>query len=135
MPVPVTIEPRRPSQPGLLSDLPSMTDVAAGPALRLEGLGRRFGDAWAIHDVTIDVAPGEILGLLGPNGAGKTTTVRLLTALIAPSAGRAWVDGLDVQEEPHEVRARVGIITETPGLYDKLSAYRNLDYFARLYGL
>ena len=64
------------------------------PALRAVGLGRRFGDRWAVRDVTLDVRRGEVLGLLGPNGAGKTTTVRLLTALIEPSEGTAAVDGL-----------------------------------------
>ncbi len=103
--------------------------------LRLDGLGRRFGDFWAVRDVSLEVAPGEVLGLLGPNGAGKTTTVRLLAALIAPSEGHAWVDGLDVRAEPDEIRRRIGILTETPGLYDKLSAERNLDYFGRLYRL
>ena len=83
----------------------------------------------------LEVLRGEVLGLLGPNGAGKTTTVRLLTALIAPTEGRASVDGLDVVDRADEVRARVGILTETPGLYDKLSAAANLDFFGRLHGL
>jgi ABC-2 type transport system ATP-binding protein len=103
--------------------------------LRATGLGRRFGTLWAIRGVDLEVARGEVLGLLGPNGAGKTTTVRVLTALIEPTEGRAWVDGLDVTERPEEVRARVGILTETPGLYEKLSAVDNLDFFGRLYGL
>ena len=107
----------------------TQTHAAGGPMLRLEGLGRRFGDFWAVRDVSLEVAPGEVLGLLGPNGAGKTTTVRLLAALIAPSEGHAWVDGLEVREAPDEIRRRIGILTETPGLYDKLSAERNLDYF------
>ena len=64
--------------------------------LRATGLGRRFGDLWAIRGMDLEVARGEVLGLLGPNGAGKTTTVRLLTALIEPTEGRASVDGLDV---------------------------------------
>jgi ABC-2 type transport system ATP-binding protein len=81
------------------------------------------------------VRRGEVLGLLGPNGAGKTTTVRLLTALIEPSEGTASVDGFDVRDRPDDVRARVGILTETPGLYDKLPAAANLDFFGRLYGL
>jgi len=85
--------------------------------------------------VDLEVRQGEVLGLLGPNGAGKTTTVRLLTALIRPSEGTATVDGFDVRAEPEQVRARVGVLTETPGLYDKLSATANLDFFARLYGL
>src|SRR6185312_7597513 len=76
-----------------------------------------------------------VLGLLGPNGAGKTTTVRLLTALIEPSEGTAAVDGFDVRDQAEAVRGRVGILTETPGLYDKLSATANLDFFGRLYGL
>ena len=83
----------------------------------------------------LEVHRGEVLGLLGPNGAGKTTTVRLLTALIEPTEGTAAVDGFDVRTQPDDVRARVGILTETPGLYDKLSASTNLDFFGRLYGL
>ncbi len=111
-----------------------MTDDAVS-ALHAVGLGRRFGDRWAVRDVSIDVRRGEVLGLLGPNGAGKTTTVRLLTALIEPSEGTAAVDGFDVRTQPDDVRARVGILTETPGLYDKLSARANLDFFGRLYDL
>jgi ABC-2 type transport system ATP-binding protein len=83
----------------------------------------------------LEVRRGEVLGLLGPNGAGKTTTVRVLTALIEPTEGRATVDGFDVVSESDAVRARVGILTETPGLYEKLSATANLDFFGRLYGL
>jgi ABC-2 type transport system ATP-binding protein len=103
--------------------------------IRTSGLGRRFGAAWAIRGMDLDVRRGEVLGLLGPNGAGKTTTVRLLTALIEPTEGDAWVDGLDVRRAPDDVRARVGILTETPGLYEKLSATANLDFFGRLHGL
>jgi ABC-2 type transport system ATP-binding protein len=104
-------------------------------ALHASGLGRRFGDRWAVRGISLDVRRGEVLGLLGPNGAGKTTTVRLLTALIEPSEGTAAIDGFDVRERPDDVRTRVGILTETPGLYDKLSARANLDFFGRLYGL
>jgi ABC-2 type transport system ATP-binding protein len=103
--------------------------------IRATGLGRRFGTLWAIRQMDLEVRRGEVLGLLGPNGAGKTTTVRLLTALIEPTEGRATVDGLDVTDRPDEVRARVGILTETPGLYDKLSAAANLDFFGRLHDL
>jgi ABC-2 type transport system ATP-binding protein len=103
--------------------------------IRATGLGRRFGGLWAIRDMDLEVRRGEVLGLLGPNGAGKTTTVRVLTALIEPTEGRATVDGFDVVTESDAVRARVGILTETPGLYEKLSATANLDFFGRLYGL
>jgi ABC-2 type transport system ATP-binding protein len=104
-------------------------------ALQATDLGRRFGERWAVRGIHLEVRRGEVLGLLGPNGAGKTTTVRLLTALIEPSEGTAAVDGFDVRERPEDVRARVGILTETPGLYEKLTASANLDFFARLYGL
>ncbi len=109
--------------------------VESSPALRAVGLGRRFGERWAVRDVSVEVARGEVLGLLGPNGAGKTTIVRMLTALIEPTEGSAAVDGFDVGTHADDVRARVGILTETPGLYDKLSATANLEFFARLYGL
>jgi ABC-2 type transport system ATP-binding protein len=107
----------------------------SGSALTATGLGRRFDDRWAVRYIDLHVRRGEVLGLLGPNGAGKTTTVRLLTALIKPTEGTATVDGFDVRERPDDVRARVGILTETPGLYEKLSASANLDFFGRLHRL
>jgi ABC-2 type transport system ATP-binding protein len=114
---------------------PQPPGATAGPALTASHLGRRFGDRWAVRDIELSVRRGEVLGLLGPNGAGKTTTVRLLTALIEPSEGTATIDGFDVRERPDDVRARVGILTETPGLYEKLSATANLDFFGRLHRL
>jgi ABC-2 type transport system ATP-binding protein len=96
-------------------------------------LTRRFGDTLAVDRLTLQVAEGEIFGFLGPNGAGKTTTLRLLSALIAPSAGKAQVAGHWLGREDQEIRRRVGILTETPGLYDRLSAAYNLEFFARLY--
>ncbi len=101
----------------------------------LEGLGRRYGERWAVKDLTLQVEQGEVFGLLGPNGAGKTTTMRIITTLIGPSEGRALVCGYDVLRQPGEVRRRVGILTEAPGLYESLSAQRNLEFYAKLYGL
>ncbi len=101
--------------------------------IRAEKLGRRFGDFIAVDELDLDVNEGEVFGLLGPNGAGKTTTVRLLTAGIAPTSGRASVAGFDVTTHAHEVRARVGILTETPGVYVRLDAVENLRYFAELH--
>jgi ABC-2 type transport system ATP-binding protein len=122
-----------------MTALAAPADVAVTPSggsmVRAAGLGRRFGDIWAIQDLDLDLAPAEVFAFLGPNGAGKTTTVRMLTALIAPSAGRAWLDGIDVAADPQEVRRRVGLLTETPSLYERLTAEENLDFFGRLHGL
>ncbi len=89
----------------------------------------------AVDRLSIDVAPGEVFGFLGPNGAGKTTTIRLLTCLIAPTDGRATINGLEVGRDDTAIRRQVGLLTETPGLYDRLSALANLVFFAQLYGV
>jgi len=88
----------------------------------------------AVDDLDLEVREGEVFGFLGPNGAGKTTTVRLLATLIGPTRGRAWVNGLQVGEADEKIRASVGILTESPGLYERLSARHNLEIFAELYG-
>jgi ABC-2 type transport system ATP-binding protein len=97
------------------------------------GLGKTFAKVKAVDGLDLDITLGEVFGLLGPNGAGKTTTIRMLSALIAPSAGDAWVAGYKVGEADDEIRQRIGILTETPGLYEQLSASRNLEFFAQLY--
>jgi len=104
-------------------------------SVETEGLSRAFGDVVAVQDLDLKVRSGEVFGLLGPNGAGKTTTVRLLTCLISPSAGTASVLGLDVRDpgEAMRIRRQVGLLTETPGMYDDLSAWRNLEFYAKLY--
>jgi ABC-2 type transport system ATP-binding protein len=89
----------------------------------------------AVNNLDLSVAAGEVLALLGPNGAGKTTTVRMLSAILAPSSGRARVAGFDVQAHPAEVRRRVGILTEVPGLYERMKAREYLDFYGRLYGV
>ncbi|MGQ9876565.1 MAG: ABC transporter ATP-binding protein [Chloroflexus sp.] len=104
-------------------------------AIECYQLSRRFQTITAVDNLDLVVPVGTIFGFLGPNGAGKTTTVRMLCALIAPSSGSARVAGFDVQTEADSVRANTGILTETPALYDTLSALENLTFFARLYGL
>ncbi|MDW8404804.1 ABC transporter ATP-binding protein [Chloroflexus sp.] len=104
-------------------------------AIECHRLTRRFDRLVAVTDLDLAIPTGTIFGFLGPNGAGKTTTVRMLCALIAPSSGTARVAGFDVQTQAAAVRAATGILTETPGLYDSLSALENLIFFARLYGL
>jgi ABC-2 type transport system ATP-binding protein len=101
--------------------------------IRTEGLTRRFGDLVAVDRLDLDVGRGEVFGFLGPNGAGKTTTVRMLAALIAPTSGEATVAGERLGEANREIRRKVGVLTEMPGLYKRLSAADNLLFFARLH--
>jgi len=100
-----------------------------------ENVTRRFGDRIAVENLSLEIAEGEVFGFLGPNGAGKTTTVRMLAGLLAPTSGRAVVAGVDVVAQPQRVRPLVGILTEHPGLYEKLSAWHNLKFYADLYDL
>jgi ABC-2 type transport system ATP-binding protein len=105
-----------------------------GPALAVERLTKRFGDRVAFQDVSFEVGYGEVFGFLGPNGAGKTTTVRTLGTLIAPTSGSARVAGLAVTPENGvEIRRRIAIMPEAPGLYLRLSVQENLECFAGLY--
>ncbi len=102
-----------------------------------EGLGRTFDHGaqtvHAVDNLNLAVREGEVFGFLGPNGAGKTTTVRMLACLIAPTAGQATVNGLRVGQDDTQIRAQVGLLTESPGLYERLSVRYNLEVFARLY--
>jgi ABC-2 type transport system ATP-binding protein len=101
--------------------------------IHTENLTKRFKEVLAVDGLSLDVREGEVFGFLGPNGAGKTTTVRILTSLIAPTGGHAVVNGFEVGKQDTEIRRSVGILTETPGMYDNLSAEYNLQVFASLY--
>ena len=101
--------------------------------IRVKGLTRAFGKRLAVEALTFDAHPGEILGLLGPNGAGKTTTIRMLAGIIAPTSGTASIAGIDPAQYPERVHEHVGLLTEAPGFYERLSAARNLAYFAGFY--
>jgi ABC-2 type transport system ATP-binding protein len=103
--------------------------------VRTQELGKRFGSRPAITGLSFTVTAGEVFGLLGPNGAGKTTTLRMLAGLLPPDEGEAEVTGLDVRKHANAVRSRVGLLTEQPGLYNRLTAIENLALFGRLYGL
>jgi ABC-2 type transport system ATP-binding protein len=106
-----------------------------GLALSVQGLGKRFGDKVAFSDVSFEIGHGEVFAFLGPNGAGKTTTVRTLGTLIAPTSGSAVVAGLPLSpENAAEIRHRIAIVPESPGLYQRLSVQENLECFADLYG-
>jgi ABC-2 type transport system ATP-binding protein len=100
-----------------------------------ERLGKKFDDFVAVDEVNLQVQGGQVLALLGPNGAGKTTTVRMLTSVLRPTSGRAWVAGYDVLQEPYHVRRSVGVLTENHGLYERMPAGDYLEFFGKIYGL
>ena len=108
--------------------------------IRIEGLTKVFpnpdgSEKTAVDRVSFQVEPGEIYGLLGPNGAGKTTTLRMISGLLRPSAGRVFLNGDDVTDEPETVKHRIGYLTSNTGLYARLTPREMLEYFATLYGL
>jgi ABC-2 type transport system ATP-binding protein len=104
--------------------------------IRATGLTRRFGARTAVNNVSFEVARGEIVALLGPNGAGKTTTMRMLAGLIAPTSGTVTIDGVQLTRATGSaLRSRIGFLTESPGLWDRLTVRENLSIYAGLYGL
>ncbi len=108
--------------------------------IRVRDLSKTFpdlqqGEVVALDAVSFDVAPGEVFGLLGPNGAGKTTCLRLLATILSPTAGTASIDGYDVVQHPGQVRSRIGFLSGTTGLYDRMTARETVEYFGRLHGL
>jgi ABC-2 type transport system ATP-binding protein len=108
--------------------------LTGAPVLVVDGLSKRFGDRAAVEDVSFSVAAGEVFGFLGPNGAGKTTTVRMLATLIAPTAGTASVAGVPLEPANGvEIRQRIAVMPENPGLYLRLTVAENLEFFAGLY--
>ena len=114
------------------SHVPSSTSVVA---IRAERLDRRFGETRAVDGLSFEIRAGETFGLLGHNGAGKTTTIRLLNGVLRRDAGDVDVLGLDPELDGVRVRARTGVLTETPSLDERLSARENLTFYGRLYGV
>jgi ABC-2 type transport system ATP-binding protein len=103
--------------------------------VQTEGLTKRFGDFTAVDGVTFALRRGEVLGYLGPNGSGKTTTIRMLMGLLLPSEGRAQVLGYDVVAQAEAIRARVGYMSQKFALYNELSVWENLVFYAGVYGV
>lgn len=103
--------------------------------IEASNLYRRFGSVQAVADLSFTAHDGQITGLLGPNGAGKTTAMRMLYTLLQPDRGQVRVDGLDVATDPLAARRRLGVLPDSRGLYKRLSARENIEYFGRLQGL
>ena len=108
---------------------------AAVPALLLDDLTKRYGDRLAVDRLSLEVAPGEVVGFLGPNGAGKTTTMKMACGLLRPTAGRVLVGGVDVADEPARAKALIGYCPDQPALYEKLTGRQMLELAADLYGV
>jgi ABC-2 type transport system ATP-binding protein len=107
----------------------------ADNAIVAEDLTYMYGDLLAVDHISFNIPEGEILGFLGPNGAGKTTTVKMLTGQLKPGEGRATLLGMDVAKNVEKVQGDIGVCFETTNLYEKMSAYENLNLFARLFGV
>jgi len=104
-------------------------------AVEAVGLKKRFGKFTAVTDVTFSVPSGCVFGLLGPNGAGKTTTLRMLSTVYKPTEGTARIMGRDIVKDPDGVRHSIGVVGESPGLYDRLTARETVRFYGRLYGM
>ena len=104
-------------------------------AIATQHLTRRFGQLVAVDDVDLRVTPGQFFGFLGPNGAGKSTTIKMLTGLLAPSAGRVEILGLDLAQNPVEVKRQIGVVPEGMALFGRLTGAEYLNFAARMYGL
>ncbi|MGD0652520.1 MAG: ABC transporter ATP-binding protein, partial [Verrucomicrobiia bacterium] len=105
------------------------------PAIRTENLTKRFGDLTAVDSLTISVQEGEIFGLVGPDGAGKTTTMRLLTAIMEPTSGDAWVAGHHIVKDAEAIKDDIGYMSQRFGLYPDLSVMENINFYADIYGV
>jgi len=103
--------------------------------ISVKNLTKEFETVTAVKNISFDIEEGEIFGFLGPNGAGKTTTIRMLSTLISPTSGNITIDGKDSKTNGKHIRSIIGLLTESPGLYEKISAYANLDYFSSFYDM
>jgi ABC-2 type transport system ATP-binding protein len=102
-------------------------------AIEVENLVRKFGDFTAVDNLSFNIKKGEVFGLLGPNGAGKTTTISMLSTMLPPSSGKAYVSGFDIKKDQDNVRKSIGIVFQDQSLDEELTAYENMDFHGRLY--
>ncbi|MCB9317202.1 MAG: ABC transporter ATP-binding protein [Lewinellaceae bacterium] len=104
-------------------------------AIQTDHLTKTFGNFTAVNAISFEVAPGEIFGFLGANGAGKTTALKMLTGLLKPSSGQAWVAGIDVTRKPEHVKRRIGYMSQKFSLYEDLTVRENIRLYGGIYGL
>jgi ABC-2 type transport system ATP-binding protein len=109
--------------------------MEVAPTISTQGLSRRFGELLAVDGVNLQVSPGQFFGFLGPNGAGKSTTIKMLTGLLAPSAGRIEILGLDLEKNSVEVKRQIGVVPEGMALFGRLTGSEFLNFAGRMYGL
>ena len=107
----------------------------AGFDIQIEGLSKSYGSLQALRDIGLSVGEGQSLTIFGPNGAGKTTLLRILSSLTKPTKGTVLIAGHDIRKEPQEIRKSVGFISHQPFLYESLSAFENIRFFASMYGI
>jgi ABC-2 type transport system ATP-binding protein len=112
-----------------------MTTKSAGAAVEVEGLVKKFGRFTAVDGISFSVPPGEIFGFLGPNGAGKSTTIRMLCGILAPTAGRGAVAGLDIVAQSERIKTRIGYMSQRFSLYEDLTVAENIEFYAGIYGV
>ena len=112
-----------------------MTDGGAGPAVVTRALRKEFGELVAVESLDLTIRRGEVFGLLGPNGSGKTTTIRMLCGLLVPTSGDASVVGFDIRTQSEDLRRNIGYMSQRYGLYDELTVYENIRFYASVYGL
>ncbi|MAU01639.1 MAG: hypothetical protein CL608_31260 [Anaerolineaceae bacterium] len=103
--------------------------------IEIQGLTKKYGDLTALNDLTLNIDEGEVFGFIGPNGAGKTTTMRILTTLLKPTSGKAWVAGESVIDNPRAVRRNIGYMPDFFGVYDDMKVWEYLDFFAACYDI
>jgi ABC-2 type transport system ATP-binding protein len=103
--------------------------------ITVENITRKFKEITAVENISFDIDESEIFGFLGPNGAGKTTTIRMLSTLISPDSGKITIDGRDTRSHGEYIRQITGLLTESPGMYEKISAYDNLKYYSSFYDI
>jgi ABC-2 type transport system ATP-binding protein len=106
-----------------------------GVMIEITGLTRRFGDFVAVHDLNVHVPKGDIFGFLGPNGSGKSTTVKMLTGILKPTAGDAFIDSLSIRKSPLEIKRKIGVLPEDLALFDSLTIWEHLQMAGPIYGL